>query len=190
MITAGCVLVIGLSVGQVRDRVLTFLSKDLPLMTLLANPGIKERHWEQMAVTVGFPLPHSEVRAVAARPCAVNMSFYRAQRRPQHDATHRIRASSGDIMVLADALFSLLVSLQSSTLDEMLKLGLGPHLPAIEETCINAQKEYSLEKALERMIEVCAHHVVCLFIHVVCLCMIEVCALILFVYLYTLFVCA
>ena len=35
----------------------------------------------------------------------------------------------------------------------MVKLGLGAHLPAIEETCINAQKEYSLEKALERMIE-------------------------------------
>jgi hypothetical protein len=32
----------------------------------------------------------------------------------------------------------------------MLKLGLGAHLTAIEETCINAQKEYSLEKALDR----------------------------------------
>ncbi len=47
--------------NMIRDRVLTFLSKDLPLMTLLANPGIKERHWEQMAQTVGFALPHSEV---------------------------------------------------------------------------------------------------------------------------------
>ena len=47
--------------GMVRDRVIGFLQKDLPLMTLLANPGIKERHWEQMAATVGFALPHSEV---------------------------------------------------------------------------------------------------------------------------------
>jgi hypothetical protein len=47
---------------KVREKVLAFLSKDLPLMTLLANPGIKDRHWEQMASTVGFELPHSEVR--------------------------------------------------------------------------------------------------------------------------------
>jgi hypothetical protein len=43
------------------------------------------------------------------------------------------------------------VCAQASTLDEMLKLGLGTHLTAIEETCVNAQKEYSLEKALDRM---------------------------------------
>ena len=41
---------------------------------------------------------------------------------------------------------------QGSTLDDMIRLGLGDHLEAIEETCVNAQKEYSLEKALERMI--------------------------------------
>jgi dynein heavy chain len=35
----------------------------------------------------------------------------------------------------------------------MIKLGLVNHLSSIEETCINAQKEYSLEKALERMID-------------------------------------
>ncbi len=34
----------------------------------------------------------------------------------------------------------------------MIRLGLVEHLEAIEETCVNAQKEYSLEKALERMI--------------------------------------
>ena len=45
---------------------------------------------------------------------------------------------------------SWVILAQSSTLDEMLKLGLGAHLTAIEETCINAQKEYSLEKALDR----------------------------------------
>ncbi len=50
---------------KVREKVLHFLSKDLPLLTLLANPGIKERHWEQMATTVGFALPHNEVRMLA-----------------------------------------------------------------------------------------------------------------------------
>jgi hypothetical protein len=53
------------SCNTIRDRILNFLSKDLALMTLLANPGIKERHWEQMAATVGFALPHSEVRSSA-----------------------------------------------------------------------------------------------------------------------------
>lgn len=57
------------SCNTVRDRILTFLSKDLALMTLLANPGIKDRHWEQMAATVGFALPHSEVRGCDARLC-------------------------------------------------------------------------------------------------------------------------
>lgn len=55
------------SCNTIRDRILNFLSKDLALMTLLANPGIKERHWEQMAATVGFALPHSEVRDSALR---------------------------------------------------------------------------------------------------------------------------
>lgn len=35
---------------------------------------------------------------------------------------------------------------QGSTLDDMIRLGLVEHQEAIEETCINAQKEYSLEK--------------------------------------------
>ena len=84
---------------QIKEEVMHFLNTDLNLLTLLANPGIKERHWETMAETVGFEIPHSD----------------------------------------------------SSTLNDMLALGLGNHVEQIEETCVNAQKEYSLEKAMERM---------------------------------------
>lgn len=78
-----------------------FIRDHLPLLTLLANPGLRERHWDEMAETVGKPLPHSD----------------------------------------------------QSTLQDMIRLELDKSADAIEETCVNASKEYSLEKALDRMQE-------------------------------------
>ena len=84
---------------QVRDECMKFLRQDHPLLVLLANPGIKERHWEQMEGAVGYSLPHND----------------------------------------------------ASSLNDMIELKLNKKVEAIEEVCVNASKEYSLEKALERM---------------------------------------
>ena len=84
---------------KVKGEVQQFLRSDVLLLALLANPGLKERHWERMAEIVGYSLPHSA----------------------------------------------------TSSLNEMLQIGLNSHLEAIEEVCVQASKEYNLEKALARM---------------------------------------
>jgi dynein heavy chain, axonemal len=84
---------------RVRVECEQFLKDGLPLLTLLANPGLKERHWKEMEGIVGRSIPHA-----------------------------------------ADV-----------TLTDMLEIGLEKRVNDIEETCVNASKEFSLEKALERM---------------------------------------
>ena len=76
-----------------------FLGADCALLSLLANPGLKERHWLLMEGAVGFPIPH----------------------------THKVN------------------------LGDMLEVKLETKIAAIEEFCVTASKEYSLEKALDRM---------------------------------------
>lgn len=44
---------------QVKEEVTKFLKADVLLLALLANPGLKERHWDRMAEIVGYSLPHS-----------------------------------------------------------------------------------------------------------------------------------
>ncbi|KAA0158934.1 hypothetical protein FNF31_05104 [Cafeteria roenbergensis] len=85
--------------NQIRAKAQHFLTTDLPLLVLLANPGLKRRHWEEMEESVGFKLPHNA------------------------------RTNLGD----------------------MLKLGLEERVANIEDTCVMASKEHSLEKALEKM---------------------------------------
>jgi len=85
--------------SKVRDDLEHFVNTDQPLLALLANPGLKERHWTSMEAAVGFDLPHTA----------------------------------------------------QSTLSDMLELKLDAHIDKIEEFCVNASKEYSLERALDRM---------------------------------------
>jgi len=85
----------------IKKEAQSFIRDHLPVLTLLANPGLRERHWDEMASTVGKPLPHND----------------------------------------------------RSTLQDMLRLELDKSVNDIEETCVNASKEYSLEKAMDRMQE-------------------------------------
>lgn len=84
---------------KVQRDVSHFLQDHLPLLTLLANPGIKSRHWDDLDRITGRALPRDE----------------------------------------------------ATPLSEFLKLGLSDMVEAMEETCINAKKEHSLEKALATM---------------------------------------
>lgn len=71
----------------------------VPLMLLLCNPGLKERHWGEMADITKLELEYS---------AEVN-------------------------------------------LDSVVELGLHDHVASIEEVCVAANKEYSLEKAMDKM---------------------------------------
>ncbi|XP_033109939.1 dynein heavy chain 3, axonemal-like isoform X2 [Anneissia japonica] len=71
----------------------------LPILSVVCNPGIRDRHWERMSDVVGFEL----------KPDA-DTSFY-----------------------------------------HMLELGLGKFMEKLEEVGAAASKEYSLEKAMEKM---------------------------------------
>lgn len=84
---------------KIKEDLDRFLTADLPLLALLANPGLKNRHWEQMEGAVGFGIPHTA----------------------------------------------------KSSLGDMLEVKLQEHVSKIEEFCVTASKEFSLEKALDRM---------------------------------------
>ncbi|XP_077979573.1 dynein axonemal heavy chain 3-like isoform X2 [Glandiceps talaboti] len=71
----------------------------LPLLGVICNPGIRDRHWEQMSEIVGYDL------------------------KPEAD----------------------------TSLFQMIEIGLTKHLDRLEEIGGAASKEYSLEKAMEKM---------------------------------------
>lgn len=71
----------------------------IPLLQVACNPGLKERHWDQMSALVGIPLPHDE----------------------------------------------------NATLSNLVELGLGKFVEKLDEIGGSASKEYSLEKAMNKM---------------------------------------
>ena len=86
---------------KVRGEVELFLTKHMPVLALLANPGLKERHWDEMDSAVGFAIPRQ-----------------------------------------AD-----------TPLEGYLRVGLEAHVASIEDTCVNASKEFNLERSLDKMEE-------------------------------------
>jgi dynein heavy chain, axonemal len=77
----------------------TFLDEQIPLMLLLCNPGLKERHWQEIMNITGLEI----------------------------------------------------IVHEGSNLSQMIELALHQYTGAIEETCVAANKEYGLEKAMDKM---------------------------------------
>ena len=84
---------------QQQDKIKQFLEEEVPLMLLICNPGIRERHWKQIMDTTLLTLPVGP----------------------------------------------------HSNLKQMVDAGLHHHVAAIEETCIAASKENTLEQGMDKM---------------------------------------
>ena len=87
--------------NQILCEAKIFLEEYCPLLLLLCNPGLKERHWNSMADITELPLEYSP----------------------------------------------------DLCLDQVVKLGLHKFTDKIEDTCVAANKEYSLEKGMNKMEE-------------------------------------
>ena len=84
---------------SLHNEVKEFLQEEIPLMLLICNPGMKDRHWAEIEALTGISVPRGEVL----------------------------------------------------TINMMLELGLQHHVKEIEETCVAASKEFSLQVAMEKM---------------------------------------
>jgi dynein heavy chain, axonemal len=71
----------------------------LPLLQVICNPGLKDRHWEDMSKLVGITLPHDE----------------------------------------------------TTSLNNLIEVGLAKYIDKLDEISGSASKEYSLEKAMTKM---------------------------------------
>ncbi|XP_053363484.1 dynein axonemal heavy chain 7-like [Clarias gariepinus] len=88
-------------ISEVKVQIEDF-KQHIPLVQVLCNPGLRDRHWDAMSAVVGFPLKPSE---------------------------------------------------QDAHMSHFISMNLAVHLPKFEGINEAASKEYSLEKAMERMIE-------------------------------------
>ena len=84
---------------QMREEIKNFLEQQIPLMLLICNPGIRDRHWRSIETITGLTIPVSP---------AMNLA-------------------------------------------QMTELGLHHHVQAIEETCVAASKENTLEQGMDKM---------------------------------------
>ena len=84
---------------SLQNEVKEFLHEEIPLMLLICNPGMKDRHWNEIEQLTGISVPRGEVL----------------------------------------------------TINMMLELGLQHHVKEIEETCVAASKEFSLQVAMDKM---------------------------------------
>lgn len=93
------------TVSTLKAQVEALVEIDLPLMQLFCTPGIRPRHWKEIAEVTDL---------VIELPVNNERGF---------------------------------------TLTDLLKLGLQHHTLKLEDVCVGASKEYSLEKSLDKMLE-------------------------------------